>query len=409
MEYSNVSLIVFLVLIFSNLITERQFVYGEKASISKRERQDLELEKELKILNKKPIKTIATKFGDTVDCIDIYKQPAFDHPLLKDHKIQMVPRPIPEETTNKNISSSIFRSLNIDKGFRNERCPPGTVPIRRTKKEDLINARKLLQKTVSIHPDAYTLSPMNNRVVSIMEFSETKAFFGASAHISVHGLELDNNQFSTGQIWIKNGPDEEINSIEFGWMVYPALFGDSHTRLFGYWTADSHKQSGCFNVLCSGFVQVDRDVPLGAIIEPLSVYGKEKWWLPVKVYREPQTGNWWLITDKTIGYWPKEIFTHLANNASIIRYGGVAGAKPQTPFPPMGNGYLPQLQDYSKTAYIREMKYIDEKGHSVNLNPYGVLTKQDTTLDCYNVLFAGNIGGDWEITMAFGGPGGMCP
>lgn len=48
--------------------------------------------------------------------------------------------------------------------------------------------------------------------------------------------------------------------------------------------------------------------------------------------QDPQTGNWWLITTRTIGYWSKEIFTHLRNNASIIRYGGIAGAKPQTPF-----------------------------------------------------------------------------
>ncbi|KAI3917399.1 hypothetical protein MKW98_027318 [Papaver atlanticum] len=191
---------------------------------------------------------------------------------------------------------------------------------RSARKKYLINARKLLHNTTPNHPNAYTLSPMNNRVVSIVEFSETKTFFGATAYISAHELELDNNQFST---------------------VYPALFGDSRTRLFGYWT-------------------------------------------------DPQTGNWWLITDMTIGYWPKNIFTHLANNALIIRYGGVAGAKAQTPAPPMGNGYLPQLQDYLKTAYMTP-------------------TKHDTTLDCYNILFAGNIGGHYEITTAFGGPGGSCP
>ncbi|RZC86483.1 hypothetical protein C5167_030560 [Papaver somniferum] len=409
MEFSNVNLIVFLVLIFFILITESQSVYGEKSRILKREKEDWELEKQLKILNKKPTKTIKTEFGDTIDCIDIYKQPAFDHPLLKNHKIQMVPSSIPEETTRKNISSSIYRSSNIDNGFRNEKCPPGTVPIRRTKKEDLINTQKLLPNTIASHPNAYTLSPMNNHVISIVEFSNTKAFFGATAYMSVHELKLDNNQFSTAQIWIKNGPDEEVNSIEFGWMVYPALFGDSRTRLFGYWTADNQKETGCFDVLCPGFVQVDSDVSLGAIIEPLSVYGKDAWELPVKVYRDPQTGNWWLITDKTIGYWPKEIFTHLANNASIIRFGGVAGAQPQMPAPPMGNGYFPQLQDFLKTAYMREMKYIDEKGHSVNLNPYGVPTKHDITQDCYNILFAGNIGWDYEITMAFGGPGGICP
>ena len=26
-----------------------------------------------------------TKYGDIYDCVDFYKQPAFDHPLLKNH------------------------------------------------------------------------------------------------------------------------------------------------------------------------------------------------------------------------------------------------------------------------------------------------------------------------------------
>lgn len=58
---------------------------------------------------------------------------------------------------------------------------------------------------------------------------------------------------------------------------------------------------------------------------------------------------------------------------------------------------------------MEKMKYINEKGKVVNLNPYGVLNKQDTSSDCYNILFAGNLGWDWEITMGYGGPGGMCP
>lgn len=27
--------------------------------------------------------------GDTIDCVDISHQPAFDHPFLRDHKIQV--------------------------------------------------------------------------------------------------------------------------------------------------------------------------------------------------------------------------------------------------------------------------------------------------------------------------------
>ncbi|EXB99733.1 hypothetical protein L484_023263 [Morus notabilis] len=51
--------------------------------------EDLDLERQLKLLNKPSIKTIQTKEGDIFDCVDINKQPAFDHPLLKNHKVQV--------------------------------------------------------------------------------------------------------------------------------------------------------------------------------------------------------------------------------------------------------------------------------------------------------------------------------
>jgi len=38
--------------------------------------------------------------GSTIDCIDIYKQPAFDHPLLKNHKLQ-----VPNQTCLIQLSS----------------------------------------------------------------------------------------------------------------------------------------------------------------------------------------------------------------------------------------------------------------------------------------------------------------
>ncbi|KAF8379158.1 hypothetical protein HHK36_028587 [Tetracentron sinense] len=52
-------------------------------------RRDMELERQLKLINKTTLKTIQTEYGDVIDCIDIQKQLAFDHPLLKNHKIQV--------------------------------------------------------------------------------------------------------------------------------------------------------------------------------------------------------------------------------------------------------------------------------------------------------------------------------
>ncbi|RDX67510.1 hypothetical protein CR513_53602, partial [Mucuna pruriens] len=102
--------------------------------------EDLDLERQLKLLNKPAIKTIKTEFGHIVDCIDINKQLAFDNPLLKNHKLQLKPS---FQDTKLNENDKITRHLKI--GLGKNSCPKGSVPVRRTTKEDLIRA-KLLPK-----------------------------------------------------------------------------------------------------------------------------------------------------------------------------------------------------------------------------------------------------------------------
>ncbi|OMO99228.1 hypothetical protein CCACVL1_03883 [Corchorus capsularis] len=53
-------------------------------------KKNMELERQLEVLNKSAIKTFQAKDGDIIDCIDINKQPALDHPLLKNHKVQVL-------------------------------------------------------------------------------------------------------------------------------------------------------------------------------------------------------------------------------------------------------------------------------------------------------------------------------
>ncbi|CAH8362312.1 unnamed protein product, partial [Eruca vesicaria subsp. sativa] len=48
----------------------------------------LDIDMKLKALNKPAVKTIKSEDGDIIDCVDIYKQHAFDHPALRNHKIQ---------------------------------------------------------------------------------------------------------------------------------------------------------------------------------------------------------------------------------------------------------------------------------------------------------------------------------
>ncbi|KAI3939787.1 hypothetical protein MKW92_012573 [Papaver armeniacum] len=113
-------------------------------------------------------------------------------------------------------------------------------------------------------------------------------------------------------------------------------------------------------------------------------------------------------TSVNVGYWPNHIFTTLRTGAKIVRYGGYAGSLSQAPTPPMGNGFLPQLRDFDTTAYMRLMKYVNEAGTSVDLNSRSVRTNRGTVPQCYNIMFAGQIGGDWKNTIVYGGPGGFC-
>ncbi|KAI3950374.1 hypothetical protein MKW98_003857 [Papaver atlanticum] len=384
------------------------YAAGE-SDISKKE--DVEISRLLKILNKPPVKTFTTKYGDIIDCIDIFKQPAFDHPLLKDHKIEVKPT-FPREgmgsfTTPDNPWSEIER--------RKERCPLGAVPIRRTTKQELIFGSKYhWEKTKQRNSNTYPHTPMYHHFASIQPV-EGKSYYGGHVIMGVHNPLVTPEQFSTSQMWIQNGPEEQINSIEAGLAVYPKLFGDNITRIFGYWTADGYKSTGCFNIFCPGFVQVHPSITFGELLEPVSVYKGKKYSIPVEVYKARASGNWLLsVGEQVIGYWPKELFTHLAHNASIIRYGGIAGALSGSPSPPMGNGHFPEYRDYdlAKAGFMREMKVFNEAGEIVYFDFTKAPRKLDTKKDnCYKLYYYSYISKPytWNI-ITYGGPGGSsCP
>ncbi|KAI3964760.1 hypothetical protein MKW92_012870 [Papaver armeniacum] len=407
MKFLQISFIVYFILVSFTLISKTYCLQGEQ-SISMAEEDDTEIESQLRVLNKKPVKTIMTKIGEIIDCIDIYKQPAFDNPLLKNHKIQMSPDSNQKEATNQTISSS-----SIFGGLQKEICPSGTVPIRRTTKEDLVNAKTFIKKTRLVDAsNTYPNAPTTNHFVFAEEVIQAKKYFGATAHMSLHDLSVFRDEFSTSQIWLINGPQEKINSIEFGIMHDPLLYGDSKARLFSSWTADGHQTTGCYNMMCPGFVQVNRAIMFGIQFQA-SIYGQPGKDYYFIVRRAPTSKDWWLSIgmnaeiSEPVGYWPKELFTHLTDSASIVRYGGFASARSKPSTPPMGNGYLPQLSDYGKTAFMYKMKYVNETGHTVNLDRQSMHIQRSGRQECYDIMLAPPAG-EFDITMVYGGPGGIC-
>ncbi|XP_030961730.1 uncharacterized protein LOC126722440 [Quercus robur] len=356
-------------------------------------KQKLEVQQQLKRLNKPALKSIKSPDGDIIDCIDIYKQPAFDHPLLKNHTIQMRPSSYPKGFS-ANSKPKFSQPWHL-----NGRCPKGTIPIRRTKEEDLLRAgsaanygrKNHIQNTIdeNVHQHA-TLTEDGDR------------YYGMMAEMNVwnpHTQERD--EFSVSQFWMiagRNGVD--LNSIEAGTMVSQSLYGDKNTRLFTFWTADAYTNTGCFNLGCPGFVQVSHQIAMGATLSPLSVYNGPQYTVNFYVRRDIHgDGNWWLtIADRfDLGYWPSSLFPLLSDTAEAVKWGGEVinlNKDGQHTTTQMGSGHFAE-EGPNKACFFKNLNVIDGKkllrapSHTHTFIPKP---------NCYNLL-------DYGDYFYFGGPG----
>jgi hypothetical protein len=359
-----------------------------------------ELKEKLKFLNRPGVKSIYTEEGDIFDCVNIRNQPAFDHPLLKNHQIQMRPTMLPKGFESKNLSntSRLF-------GLRDGGCPSDTVPVRRTDPKDLLRANSLSnfgKKNAFnlIRADGY------NHHYAIIQ-SPAGDFYGTKVGINTWNPQLaDSIQMSLAQIWLSKGSGSTVNTIEAGWQVLPSLYGDTTTRLFVYWTADGYANTGCYNLLCSGFVQISNSVTPGMAL-PVSVINGNQEVIDLLVYKDTSTGNWMLmIGSELVGYWPKSIYNSLQGSAEIVQWGGEIATLNGLTFPQMGSGRFPN-EGYGYSAFMRKLEVVDDQ-NSLTEAPDDIFTYADVPT-CYKVTDVERSNDNsWTKYFFFGGSGGNC-
>ncbi|KAM3343883.1 hypothetical protein P3S68_025973 [Capsicum galapagoense] len=349
--------------------------YAEiEARQSLSEAEDLELERQLKLLNKPAIKTIKGKYGEVYDCVDFYKQLAFDHPLLKNHNFHPEMKPTLHNLQGDDTSSNVNRPFNIELEGRG--CPTRTVPIRRITKDDLIRQIHLSQvRDANDSSDdddiKFSLSygTRNEITQGGLEFATvqipdnpTNKLAGAGAILSLHNPQIYEHQFTGGFIKVQNG----IDNIQVGWIVNPDLYGDNRTRSYIYLKTG---KSACFNTRCPGFVHVNSAIPLdGELLS--STYGGPIYDIPMYIARDASNGNWWFRIGSNytgVGFWPAKIFTKLNGFATSAEYGGVAHSNRGDPdIPSMGGGYLP-AGNLTKDGYCRKSIFINDKNQMKSL------------------------------------------
>ncbi|CAL5327652.1 unnamed protein product [Camellia sinensis] len=332
-------------------------IEGDWRSLTKEE--DLELEEQLKHLNKPAVKTI-----------------------------QMKPTSLPKRSRDQ-VSSNVSKPLHI--GLKGGGCPVGIVPIRRTTKEDLIR-EKLASKIMTPADDTGGADILTYAIVKTID--GPNKYSGASAVLSVYQPDVVGKQYSAGRMMIQNGPD----SLQVGWRVDPSLFGDARARLFIYTNAG---QSHCFNTNCPGFVIVDTKIPLGQVIEKVSIRGGTSVAMEIYILQDLANGNWWLgVANTNLGFWPRRILGGgLANLASHAEWGGEVFSPPGTPKPAMGGGYFP-IEDTRYDAYFRNIALKSPSGGDINPQTYEFTSNRKL----YEVKDEGYQGAHFGHLVLYGGP-----
>ncbi|XP_074351660.1 protein neprosin-like [Apium graveolens] len=382
-------------------------------------KKKLRVQNLLKCLDKPPHKSIKSPDGDIIDCIPISCQPAFDHPLLQNHKIQLVPSYHPDGPFDEQRGNSLKSSEGlkpITQLWRlNGNCDEGTIPVRRTKREDVLRhgSTKIFgKKKKKINVLRSNSTEDQHDLDTQYEHQHATAFvnednyFGTQANINVWKPKVQQpNEFSVSQIWIAAGSigAGDLNTIEAGWMVSQELFGDNNTRLFTFWTRDAYKSTGCYNLRCSAFIHISKYVALGATLIPVSSYNGAQYDIVILIWKDPNDGNWWMrYNNENIGYWPASLFTNLDDGATYIVWGGevvnVASGGQHTTTQ-MGSGNFPG-EEYKKASYFRNIQVVDGSNQLRDAKDVKTLTEQSS---CYDIQTGKN--GQWGTYFYYGGPG----
>ncbi|XP_021728996.1 uncharacterized protein LOC110696039 [Chenopodium quinoa] len=274
-----------------------------------------------------PVLTIKTENGQEFDCVDFYKQPTFNNPLMKNHMHEV-------NITSLQSQEGEPKNLALKNG-----CPLGTVPILRSF-YDL--------KSSIVEPNE------GENCIASLRTTEIggRVFYGASGSVGIFKPVVSGTQWSASRIKLQSGND----SIEAGWMVNPPLYSSSDPHLYAKFTAGPTE---CLSLQCPGFVQVSKNFPLGARPDRFTHIGDETiFYWNITIEKHPDDGNWWLSiymasSNIQIGFWPKSLFTSLADSAAQIEWGGqINNPGDRTPDDPeMGSG-IKATDDFTRSAAI---------------------------------------------------------
>jgi hypothetical protein len=355
-----------------------------------------------------------------VDCVPLREQPSLraGARLTKIAPVPLVaPKLPPRKSSPFAFASQRPLDVRLHRGahdrFGNVRfCQAGTIPLERVTLAILSRFRTLASffakgdpgeefragrtKPHPIPPDDAT-----HYYARGVQFVDN---LGADAWLNVWSPSVSSHQMSLSQLWVVGSTGSTKQTVEAGWQVYPDKWAGNRAALFIYYTTAGYSSgSGCYNLDCSGFVQVANNVYLGAGFDHYSSSGGTQWGFELQYKRDPSNGNWWLFYRGPgawvpVGYYPHSLFGpgQLATNAQKIAFGGEDTGQPSAL--QMGSGQF-AAGSFASAAYQNTAFYIDTSVVSQWAN----LSSEVTDTHCYTADI-GASSGSWGEYLFFGGP-----
>jgi hypothetical protein len=301
--------------------------------------------------------------------------------------------------------------------------PPGTVPILRID-PDRIHAPGTVQDFLSKYGDVsdIPLDPFDGPPPQIPPATNhyharsamTATNFGGEGYFNVWTpFVLHPREQSLAQIAVTAKTAAGVRqTIEAGWQVQGALYGDFATRFFVFFTTNGYTvfdhNLGGYNTLQSGWVQISPTFTPGTIITPTSVLGGEQVEMYLRI--ELHQGTWWVKRENEfVGYFPASLFAPdgLQMQASFIHFFGETFDDPNIPgmtVSDMGSGKSP-LKDKAwqrNTAYVRYLQYqASSLGYDRQKYVPGLV--EPTNANCYDITALADEA--WQSHIIFGGDG----
>ncbi|KAL0688138.1 hypothetical protein Bca4012_087815 [Brassica carinata] len=400
---------VLLLLLTATLILVTEAAQERRRAIpSEEEKKEFERQ-QLKAINKPAIKSFKTEQGDIFDCINIHKQLAFDHHLLKNHSVQLKPTNAPEWITSNNI---LWEADPLQYLQEEINCPDGTVIVKRTTMQDLMLAKRL--KSIGFNGPLNFLTERNNTdvtgpyYVATVNFGPSN-FYGVKGNLNLWGPQVSQDQMSGAFMAVAGGPKERFSSISVGWMVSGSIavpnlsISCSLIRILGCKFCITSKE---LVLMFLNFLS-QQDHTTGALLQPVSVYNGTQYEIRLSLYQDLANGDWWFAyNDENVGYWPASLFldSGFDKRANYAAWGGQVYSPVTEKAPVMGSGNWPR-EGLSKAAYVNSIKVIT--GFKKVIDPeINRLKARETSSKCYRTLYGNGDKEPWLRTLYYGGPAG---